>query len=346
MAGYDLTLSAPKSVSVLFGLGRPGGARGGAAGARQGGPGGDRACGAHGGGGPPRPRRPGRGARQRPGRRVVPAPHLPGRGSAAAHPRRRRELGPGPGRPLVDAGWPADLCAGAHGELHLPRRAARGAVARAGRAVDGGAARDRRSRRDPEAGAPSVQPAPSGDRGRNGAARHVRARGQRGRGAGDALPQEPSDRPRASWPRSGESAPPSSASTRAGSRSSWAAPADATSRWTGSSSSTCWRRRPGLTQGQSSFDRRDVVQALVRAASGGRGDRRAAARSSRRPVPRVAARGRAAARRRDLPPRRRAPDAARARAAALLHPGAAGPRAAAHRPRHRARPTGRRRGRR
>ena len=70
VAGYDLTFSAPKSVSVLFGLGGPEVREAVRRAHDKAVRGGDGACGAHGGGGPARPRRPGRGAGQRPGGRA------------------------------------------------------------------------------------------------------------------------------------------------------------------------------------------------------------------------------------------------------------------------------------
>ena len=81
----------------------------------------------------------------------------------------------------------------------------------------------------------------------------------------------------------------------------------------------------GLTRAQSTFDRRDVIQALCeRLPAGAVSDARAAGGGGR-PVPRLTARGHAAARWGDVPPRRWAAVAVSPRAAALLHAGAARP---------------------
>ena len=178
VAGYDLTFSAPKSVSVLFGLGEPevreavrqahdkavaaamGHLERTAAAVRRG----------HG------------------GLIVEPASGLVvglfrHRTSRVGDPQLHTHavvanLGKGPdGRWSTLDGRP-DLRAGADGELRLSGRAALGAVAGVGGGVDAGAQGDRRDRRRAQAGAAGVQPAPGGDRGRARASRHVGPGGQ------------------------------------------------------------------------------------------------------------------------------------------------------------------------
>ena len=136
VAGFDLTFRAPKSVSVLFGIGDAGSSRQVRA-----------AHEARGRRGARLPRARGVSARGAAtaariavdGRRVrrggVPAPHLARRRSAAAHPRRRRQRDARARRALDGARRPAALPARQDRRLPLPSGAARGAHRAAGRAV-------------------------------------------------------------------------------------------------------------------------------------------------------------------------------------------------------------------
>ena len=120
VAAFDLTFSAPKSISVLHalapretaaalvGVPRGGGARGA------------RVPGGHGGVGAPRPRRRAGRARRGPARGGLPASDEPRAGPAAAHARRRGEPGARPGRALHGAAWRAAVPGGEDGGLPLP----------------------------------------------------------------------------------------------------------------------------------------------------------------------------------------------------------------------------------
>jgi TrwC relaxase len=172
VAGFDLTFSAPKSVSVVFALGDRdvrGAVRSAhdratreavlylersAAAVRRG----------HG------------GARVERATGLVAAAfgHRTSRlGDPQLHPRPRCQPRPWSGRPLVGARWSAAVLACAGGELRLPGGVARRADADARARVATGPERGRRARRDTEAGAARVQPAAGADRSGDGRARHV-----------------------------------------------------------------------------------------------------------------------------------------------------------------------------
>ena len=153
VAGFDLTFSAPKSVSVLFGLGDEELRVARSRGARRRGSRGGRAPGAVGGGGAARARRCDRRGGVWARRGGVPASDVARRRSAAAHARPGREPRARRRRAVVGARWPAAVRGGAGGELHLPGGAAGRADADARRRVDAGAAWDRRGRRRAAGGA-------------------------------------------------------------------------------------------------------------------------------------------------------------------------------------------------
>ena len=329
VAGYDLTFSASKS--VLFGLGGQEVREA----VRQAH---DKAVAAamghmeRGGSGRQRPRRPGRRAGRRPSGRLAPAPHVADRGSAAAHARGGGEPRSRSGRAVVDVGWPADLFAGADGELRLPGRArselsrelgVRWTPVRRGIAEIAGVPRPvlrAFSRRRAEIEAELE---------RHG----LRASGQRGRRLGHARAQGPLDRPgtaQAEWRDRAQELGfgLEQLETVLGRRRELERPVD-------------WERvfdtlasPVGLTRAQSTFDRRDVIQALCeRLPAGTVTD----ARLLEAAADRFLASDRTVALLPDGETFRRADGRllrSRASSAALLHARVARPGAAAHRPRH------------
>ena len=247
VAGFDLTFSAPKSVSVLFGVG-DGELRGrGRRSARPGGAGGARLPRAVGRGGPARAWRRARRA----GDGLV-AAAFRHRTSRAGDPQLHTHvlvanLGRGP-----DGRWSAldgrRLYAHARAASFVYQAVLRGELTRTlGRRVAAGPQGDRRGRRRPEAGAAGVQPAAGGDRGgaRPSAGRRVRARPRRRRWR------------RGARRRGGVERPSSSRSGGRGRRSSGSAASelarllgrvarvDGRRRRRGSACSTSSRRRPG-----------------------------------------------------------------------------------------------------
>ena len=164
VAGFDLTFSAPKSVSVIFGVGDPDvrlpcGRRTTRRSARRSATSSDRLLrfGAAGAARRSRGRRPRRGG--------VPAPHVAGGRSAAAHARPRRQPRPRPRRAVVGAGRAAALRPRARRELRLPGgpswRADARRSASSGRRCETGSPRSTACR----AGDAGVQPAAGRDRG-------------------------------------------------------------------------------------------------------------------------------------------------------------------------------------
>ena len=300
VAGFDLTFSAPKSVSVLFGLGDQR-AAGGASGRRT-----------------TRRSREALGYLERSaaavrrghgGAVVEPADGLVAaafrhRTSRAGDPQLHTHvlvanLGRGPGRALVGARWPAAVCARAGGELRLPGGAARRAHARrSGVEWSPVRKRDRRGRRRAAAGAAGVQPAAGGDRGRARASAGRRApraaeaaalATRRPQGRGDAG----ADELVGEWRDAGGGARlrPRASSTRCSAGSLDGARVDA---GLGAAVRRARRRRPGS---RDAGRRSRAATSSRRCASG---CRRApvstrSARGGRRPLPRLAARGRPAA---------------------------------------------------
>ena len=144
--GFDLTFRAPKSVSVLFGLGEPDTARQVRdAHDRRG-----RGCARLGRAPrrvvPSRARRRRAGARRGPDRRGVPASHVAQRRPAPSHPRARAEHGARRGRQVGDARRPLDLHVGQDDRLPLRGAAAPQPDRRPRRRVGTGPQRHRRHR--------------------------------------------------------------------------------------------------------------------------------------------------------------------------------------------------------
>ena len=164
VAGYDLTFSAPKSVSVLFALGDVD-VREAVRAAH------DKAIREALGyiertaARPARRRRLPRRARRRLHRGGVPAPDVMRRRPATPHARAGRQPRAGAGWAMVDFGRPSPLYARARDEPRLPGGAPERADARVGNAMAERAGWHRRDRRCAEAGPQGVQPAPRGRRG-------------------------------------------------------------------------------------------------------------------------------------------------------------------------------------
>ena len=290
--GYDLTFSAPKSVSVLFGLGDPAIAARRSRSARPRRARGVRPLRAHGRGGPARARRAPRRAGRRVRRRGVPASHVARRRSAAAHARTGREPRARARRTLDCARRPAPLRAGAHDELHLSGRAAQRAHAQPRRGVAHGPRRHRRDRRRPEARDASVQPPPRRHRSRARPPRHVGcARGRSG-GARDPPGQGPAHRHRhavGELARAGRGARVRAARACPDARATDDASERSPSQ-TANDFSMRWRHRPASRAGRSTFDRRDVIQALCERLPADHAIDAGITRGTGRSVPRLLAR--------------------------------------------------------
>ena len=198
----------------------------------------------------------------------VPASDVARRRSAAAHARPRRQPDARRGRALVDARRAPDLRARQDRRLPVRGAAAGAAHARARGRVGAGAQRDRRHRRRAAGGAAGVQPAACGDRGRAGSASGRRApaprRSRRSRRGARRTTGVTPERLAPEWRERARRA-------RARPRRRCAA---SLGRADGARARTRRGRRAspsgsagpdGLTAERSTFTRRDVLQAFVRA---------------------------------------------------------------------------------